>query len=291
MNNSILKLIVFLLMLLLLISTAGIYQQTRGDRQQNIAVDYIVSEILMLEGVHHLSGITYHPPSDKLYAVSKNSQRLFVLDKQGTVAREIALIGFQNTEGIDYMHGDYFVVAEEKRRVLAIFEINNDTLQIDYDNAEKILVADPQGDNQGLEDVVWSEQSSLFIIQEHQARFIHQSDSVEDNNTATTLKRTQLNVRDLSGLSLLHGHPEQLLAVSDDSHSLHTLDLNGVELSSLQLRKGLFNLWPIVRKPVGLTIDLQGHIYIIGAPNQLLILTPRSPWNSSHKKADKPPFL
>jgi len=270
------KLMLFLFVLLLIASLLGAFHQTRTEPSQKVTDLYQLSEMRLLENIHNLSGLAYHPPSDKLYAISNNPERIYILNKQGYVEREITLEGFQDTESIDYMYDDFFVIAEERRRVLAIIELHPDTEHVDYAAAEKISVGDPDGDNKGLEGVVFSETSGLFVVQEAPARFIHQAYPLTEayQPTFQALKRTQLNVKDLSGLSKLHSQPGRLLALSDESHSLHIIDLNGVELSRIRLRKGWFNLRPVMQQPEGVTTDLEGNIYLVGEPNQFLVLTP-----------------
>lgn len=208
----------FLLILLLLTSLLGVYQQTRSEPRQQVTDLYQLGELHLIEGVQNLSGLAYHPSSDKLFGISNNPQRIYILNKQGEVEREITLEGFQDTESIDYMYDDFFVIAEERRCALAIITIQDDTKHIEYETAEKIHVGDPDGDNKGLEGVAFSEASGLFVVQESPARFIHQAypHKAHDQPAFQALKRTKLNIKDLSGITMLHSQPGRLLALSDE---------------------------------------------------------------------------
>lgn len=126
--------------------------------------------------------------------------------------------------------------------------------------------------------MAFSVADGLFVVQESPARFIHQAypQTAQDQPAFKALKRTQLNIKDLSGLTMLHSQPGRLFALSDKSHSLHIADLNGVELSRIHLRQGWFNLRPIMRQPEGIAKDLQGNMYLVGEPNQFLVMSPRA---------------
>jgi uncharacterized protein YjiK len=51
------------------------------------------------------------------------------------------------------------------------------------------------------------------------------------------------------------------------------LSLQGEPLSRLSLRNGFMKLWPVMEQPEGVAVDNDGHIYIVGEPNQMLVLT------------------
>ena len=57
----------------------------------------------------------------------------------------------------------------------------------------------------------------------------------KQTNQFDVLKNLRLEVGDLSGLTLLQGQEERLLVLSDDSHSLHVIDLAGQEISRIRL--------------------------------------------------------
>ena len=105
----------------------------------------------------------------------------------------------------------------------------------------------------------------------------------DDSNDSQfdAIKKLRLDVGDFSGLTLLNESTEQkLLVLSDESHSLHVIDFMGQERSRVRLGLGPFNLWPLMQQPEGVTSDTEGNIYIVGEPNQLLILTRKTPLNS-----------
>jgi uncharacterized protein YjiK len=51
------------------------------------------------------------------------------------------------------------------------------------------------------------------------------------------------------------------------------INLSGDKVASLSLKTGPFNFWPIMKQPEGVAVDNDGHIYIVGEPNQMLKLT------------------
>lgn len=119
------------------------------------------------------------------------------------------------------------------------------------------------------------------MVREKPARILHFS-LTDDNDDSQfdAMKKLRLDVGDFSGLTLLDDGTEQnLLVLSDESHSLHVIDLMGQERSHIRLGRGPFNLWPLMQQPEGVTADDDGNIYVVGEPNQLLILTRKTPLN------------
>ncbi|MDO8828023.1 SdiA-regulated domain-containing protein [Methylophaga sp.] len=250
--------------------------RTTLDSRWNLQQDYQFSKVLTIDGIDdNLSGLTYHPESGHLYGIVNNPEQIVVISKTGELLRTIDLIGFSDTESIDYVKDNIFIVGEERLQTISYIEILDSTTHINYQDVETIAISSPEKENTGLEGIAISQQHGLFVVREKPARILHFSLN-NDNDTSQfdAMKNLRLDVGDFSGLTLLKDGTEQkLLVLSDESHSLHVIDLMGQQRSQLRLGRGPFNLWPVMQQPEGVTSDTDGNIYVVGEPNELLILT------------------
>lgn len=240
---------------------------------------YDIGKPMTLHGIKdNLSGLTYQPDNDSLFAVLNDPEILIELSKQGDILRQIPLRGFIDTESLDYLGNGLFVVTEERRRRLVFFYVDDDTNVVDYRDTHSIPLGWASNENRGYEGVAWSARYGFFILQEQPPRLIHHV--MHDGEVLVdveALNRTlPSNVSDYAGLSMLHADNDYLLVLSESSHSLNVLSLHGETLSSLSLRSGFMKLWPLMEQPEGVAVDKDGHIYIVGEPNQMLVLTRKS---------------
>lgn len=240
---------------------------------------YQMNKTLTIEGIEdNLSGITYHPKSGHLYGVINNPEQIVVINKNGELLRKITLEGFSDTESIDYIDGNKFIISEERHQTVSFIEINDDTTQIHYQDVKTLAILPPEKANKGIEGIALSQRHGLFLVQEKPARILHFAMGNEtEKNQFENIKNLQLNVEDFACLSLLEGQHERLLVLSEESNSLHVIDLAGHEISRRRLGQGPYQLWPKMKQPEGVTTDTDGNIYIVGEPNQLLILSRTTP--------------
>jgi uncharacterized protein YjiK len=234
--------------------------------------------VISIDGIEkNLSGVTFHAPSGLLYAVTNSPRRVHLISTKGRLLRTVKLHRFDDTESIDHMHDNVFIVAEERLRYAVRFEINDDTQTINRHDSETFKLAESFKINIGIEGIAWSQRYGLFAVQEWPPRILHYPlEEHQKNHDLSALLAARLRVRDFAGLCMLPGTEECLLILSQASHSLHVVDLQGREISRLSLRTGRFGQRPLMRQPEGIAVDGEGRIYIVGEPNELLILERRS---------------
>jgi uncharacterized protein YjiK len=237
--------------------------------------NYQFSKTLIIDGIEdNLSGLTFHPESGNLYGIVNNPEQIVVISKAGKLLRKIDLVGFSDTESIDYLGANQFIISEERQQTISFVEILDTTKQINYRDVKTLALLPPEKSNKGIEGIAVSQQHGLFFVQEKPARILHFALEIEEQtNQFDLMKNLRLDVGDFSGLTLLPGKEEKLLVLSDDSNSLHVINLKGQESSRIRLGSGPYQLWPKMRQPEGVATDLAGNIYIVGEPNQLLILS------------------
>ncbi len=241
--------------------------------------NYLFSKTLTIDGIEdNLSGLTFHPESGHLYGIVNNPEQIVIISKAGKLLRKIDLIGFSDTESIDYLGANQFIISEERQQTISFVEILDTTKQINYRDVKTLALLPPEKSNKGIEGIAVSQQHGLFFVQEKPARILHFALEIEEyTNQFDLMKNLQLDVGDFSGLTLLPGKEEKLLVLSDDSNSLHVINLKGQESSRIRLGSGPYQFWPKMKQPEGVATDLEGNIYIVGEPNQLLILSRTTP--------------
>lgn len=232
---------------------------------------------------NNLSGITFHPPSGQLYAISIKPREIHVLTRDGDWLRRIKLQGFRDTESISHAYDNVFFIAEEQRQNLVKIAIPDTVDTVYYEDATRDHLAIDARDNQGLEGVAWSDQYGLFAVQESPPTILYQPTVTHDyQSQLSAVLKLKLPVRDFAGLTILSGeHDDKLLILSKSSDSLHVVDMQGNELSRRSLRVGRLGLMGLFRQPEGVTVDDTGAIYIVGEPNQFLKLVVPSVTTSS----------
>lgn len=232
---------------------------------------------IRIDGIRsNLSGLTYHPNTDTLFAVTNKPREVHVLSKQGERLRSIALRGFRDTESIAHVKDNLFVIAEEQRYNLVLVEINDDTYEVHHSDSTVINIAEKNKRNAGIEGVAFIEQFGLIAAIEKPPSLWHGPlDSDDGRKDFAKLKQLQLNVRDFAGLSSLPGETDKLLLLSESSDSLHIIDMQGRELSRLSLRSGELGLIGWLKQPEGVAVDKDRRIYLVGEPNEFLILEPQ----------------
>lgn len=251
-----------------------------GDRQWDLQHNYQIGKTLTIEGVEdNLSGLTFHPPSGNLYAVRNNPEQIVVFTTAGKLLRTIDLPGFSDTESIDHIADNRFIIGEERLHTISFIQIDETTEAIHYSDVDTVAVAAAEKTNKGLEGLAFSHQHGLFLVYEEPAQIRHFAlEASNDNGQFDAIKHVQFDIDDFSGLALLDdGKQQKLLVLSDESNSLHVIDLAGREHSRLRLGSGPFNFWPKLKQPEGIAVDTQGNIYIVGEPNQLLVLSRKTP--------------
>lgn len=242
---------------------------------------YTAKKRITISGIEdNLSGLTYHPETGHLFAVINNPERVAVLSKHGQLIRLIELEGFTDTEAIDYLGDNQFAISEERHHTTVLVNIDRETNHIERDHNTVIALDELDTNNTGLEGMVLGSHNNLVIALEKPPRLRHfHLDNQHPVALDSPLSDLRINVEDISGLSLIehHTHPV-LLILSDESHRLLAIDPNsGETLSSLSLRRGPLAIWPRMKQPEGITSDEQGNIYIVGEPNQLVILRRHHP--------------
>lgn len=245
-----------------------------GTEEWDLSRYTVVFGPISIDGINsNLSGLTYHRPSGRLYAVTNKPEEVHVISREGELLQTVELSGFRDTESIAHVAGNVFVIAEEQRYNLAFVDIDDRTQVIRHSEARIVNLAERDKKNIGIEGVAWSERHGLFATREKPPRILHAPDELAlEESDMSALTASRLNVRDFAGLTTLPGEHEMLLVLSESSDSLHVVDLQGRERSRLSLRRDPLGLAGWMRQPEGVAVDDERNIYIVGEPNRFMIL-------------------
>ncbi len=223
-----------------------------------------------IEGIgQELSGLTYSPANGFLYGVTDFPAQIVEFTTNGQVIRRIRLENFSDTEGITHIDGSQFAVTEEDQLRVAVVTISAENVIRDADYFIKLDQLERGDARKGPEGIAWMN-GMLLVANEQKPALI----SIHNlNGTAQTDQQaiTELPIKDLAGL-FSPPDSERLLVLSDESRVILEVDLNGRVYSQIRLSDGLLHLNYLMEQPEGIAMDEQGTLYVVGEPNQLLVL-------------------
>lgn len=238
-----------------------------------------------------LSGVTYNPLTNTLFMVtnkgpndSTSPTSIYETQTDGTVLRSILLDGFNDTEGIVHIGGTRFAVAEERRGNIAFFDIlpSTSNITISYNDAEIVSMASalgPWGANNGLEGVSYHPATNtIYTVKEKSAvKYYAFPNPTSFPTTITNADQFCINdnidinnngLSDVAGmhhLGLTFNGNTDVLLLGDDDKTLIQVDEACNTVAQFPL--------DFMGQPEGVTMDNDGNIYIVGEPNQLVILS------------------
>ena len=226
-----------------------------------------------------LSAIVFDPDRQGLLAVTNAPPiELLEMDREGNVTGRNPLNGFDDVEGLAYLGHDLVVVTDEILQQLVIFRLpRHSGVPIDKQSASTLaLPLRSSAHNKGFEGVAYDAGNDrLFVAKERDPRQLYAVSGIK----ASLEGRLQLKVEDLSDwiersvftrdISDLYfdqrsGH---LLVLSDESKLIIELDERGGVVSFRTLLGHISDLRQSAPQPEGLTLDNDGHLYVVSEPN------------------------
>ncbi|MCL4066360.1 SdiA-regulated domain-containing protein [Pseudomonas sp. GX19020] len=256
-------------------------RQTAADwHEKGIWLPYYTAQIEAqpVVGVDsNLSGLTWAPESDTLFAVINRPPGIAELSKDGALLRLIPLIGAVDPEGISHVEGTVFVISDEARQSLNWVVIGPEASEINLAGSPELVLNYGTYHNMGFEGVSWdSARDELFIAQEMlpirvlRVRGLTEAIAGEGFSISVTEwapgDRFGHFTTDLSSLSA-HDATGNLLLLSDMTGALAEYAPDGSPVSVMPLWSGWHGLRDDVPQAEGLAVDARGDIYIVSEPN------------------------
>ena len=259
------------------VSTAGQHKIIRSTGDSIELSRYeLVSRIDVEEVDDDLSGLTFNPLTESLFAVTNEPPQLIEMSLEGRVIRLIPLLGFEDTEGITHVQGNQFALVEERKRQVVFFSVDESTTKIEHEHCEVYALAMKGEKNKGLEGIAWRDGAGLLLAKEDEPEQLYQlaANNQFERGLTVLLQRSETprSLGDVAGLhSLANGNT---LLLSEASAVLLELSPQGEvvsEKSFAGLRYDSFVMFKSIRQPEGVTVADDGRLYIVSEPNQLFI--------------------
>jgi len=234
-----------------------------------------------------LSGVTYNWDNGRLYAVEDEAEAVYEFDKNGTYLSVMTITGGANTdtEGVTYIGGGQFLMAEERAQNIYRF-----TYTAGGSLARAGLPTFNVGlatNNTGLEGISYDPISgNVFGLKEKTPQLVYTVSGLDlPSMTGGSVAAfvPNLGTLDLSDVQVLAtvpslvgtGDQNNLLVLSQESNRLLEVDLAGNILSQLDL--GTSGLALGSTSIEGVTIDENGTIYLVSEDPKMFILNVPEP--------------
>jgi len=234
-------------------------------------------EARMIDGLDDdVSALTFDPERKSLFTVTNKNSELIELSLEGKILRRVALTGFGDPEAVEFISSDTYVITDESEQRLIKIHLEQDTTFLDGADAEQMTLGVHMGGNKGFEGLAYdSVGKRLFVAKERDPMLIYEVQGFPHYNPEKSYAVHVVNnpkrdagmfVRDLSSLQYdeRSGH---LLALSDESHLILELDVDGRPLSTMSLIKGRQGLQKTVPQAEGIAMDDDGTLYLVSEPN------------------------
>ena len=224
-----------------------------------------------------VSALTFNPQTGTLFAVLNGEPLLVELSVDGRLLRKVRINGVHDMEGLTYVAGNRFVIAEERSQRLIEIEVADDAVELDVAGAPSLTIGLDLNGNKGFEGLSWDQRlQRLLVVKERDplrvlavSGFIGAPPGRPIAVRIEELKSPDspwLFMRDLSSLSL-HDETGHLLLLSDESNMLVEYDEDSHPRSLLGLWRGMHGLEHTVPQAEGLAMDEQQRLYLVSEPN------------------------
>ncbi len=255
------------------------YRQWRHEKEWRERSLWLPNYRLVLqrevEGVaDNLSALTWNYDTDTLFVILNSPPTVLELDRTGDVLRRLPLVGFHDTEAIEYIGESHYLIAEEQKQKLSIIEITAESRELHAGHEEPLTLGLGPAGNWGVEGLAWDRDNRvLYAAKERFPIHIYEiSGFPQAPNTVRDIvveqdagRDRRLFVSDISGLDYNHrlGH---LLVLSDASRLLIEVDRNGRPVSALSLVFGNGLDGPVPQAE-GVAMDDKETLFIVSEPN------------------------
>jgi len=254
-----------------------------GARSLHLEEYVLKAGPIVIEGVKNASGLAWNADTRTIFLVMNKPKRVVELTPAGEKKREIELKGFSDTEGIAWLGGGIFAVAEEKRRTLAVFSIPEGATEVQYPAKSAVCIDPEPAGNSALEGVAYDPAArQLYAVKEKDPRRVYKvsRDKVEkgesDCSRPWDAEKDGLGLKDQSDL-FFHAGTGHLLLLSHESCGLVECTVEGKEVGRLSLAAGAAGLKEALPQAEGVTMDGEGNLYVCSEPNLFYVFARKAP--------------
>jgi uncharacterized protein YjiK len=221
------------------------------------------------------SALTVHRGTGHLWTITDDKVRLVEFTNQGEFVREVKLVGVEDAEGLCYVDGNRFLVAEEARMRIILIDVPEDATKFKSDGpCLEIEVKSKK--NKGLEGVSYDPATdTLYTVREGKPPAVFRVRSVHDRENS----RTEEWPCDLEGFddlsdTFFDSATGWLWLVSHESQIAAAFDAQGERVTELRLQKGHHGLPEDIEQAEGIARDREGTLFICSEPNHVYRFRP-----------------
>lgn len=234
---------------------------------------------IVIAGVEdNASGLAWCPESRTLFLVLNKPTRLVELDRDGQPLRTVELSGFDDTEDVTVVARARLAVVEERRRILAVFDLPAGRGgSVSYARAERYEIDPVPADNSGMEGLCYDAPGKRFLVLKEKApRRIYAVVPPAARSGRPVITHPwdlEANGFGCSDVSAIARDPRSgnLLILSDESKVIVECTPDGGEVARLSLAAGSAGLAAPLKQPEGLALADDGTLYVCSEPNQLYV--------------------
>lgn len=225
---------------------------------------------------NNLSGLSYDPDRQQLWAVLNSPEQLLRLNLDGEVLERHALEGFKDVEDVAYLGDDLLLLVEERNHTLVVVLVPEEGGPLQRQGQRALTLNIGAGDNNGFEGLAYHPGSDrLFVVKERKPRKLYEirglRRSLEGDFDLEVIDRQDWVDRVSFARDLSAAHFDErtghLVLLSDESKLMVELGVNGELISFRSLLRGFAGLQDSVPQAEGLTFDRQGNLYLASEPN------------------------
>ena len=213
----------------------------------------------------NLSGLTWNPETKTLFATTNEPEYLYEISSDGKLLRSVKLLGFKDTEGLTYIHGNIFAIIEERRGLLNILHVPDNATEIKHDRYNCVDFGLSPSKNKGFEGVSYDPETRTIFTMREGKPFIRFDIFLDEQFSPVDVKLVQLpklKIKDVA--SLVFSASGYFWILSEASGQIIELNSNGEVLRTFNLHIDRKKF-----KPEGITLCFDDILYIVGEPNIL----------------------
>lgn len=246
-------------------------------RQPAPASYEFVAKFRIPEVKRDASAITLHTGTGHLWVVVDDRERLVEFTDDGQFVRKVKLKGFNDTEGLCYLGGDRFAIAEEGAMRITVVEIPPEADAIGRDDYCIEMELDAKAKkNKGLEGVTYHRaDDALFAVREDKPPTVFRIEPLlgEEESMITELPLDLDGLDDLSD-AFFDATTNLLWLLSHESRLAIAYDEAGQASAALRLEQGRHNLPEDVKQAEGIVRDRRGRLLVCSEPNDVYCFFP-----------------
>lgn len=232
---------------------------------------------------NNLSGLSYDFDLKVLWAVTNGPNELLALSTDGDIKARYSLDGFDDVEAVTYIGNGQLIIAEERKQNLVIVSIPlrmdgtlHESRSLSQAQYPSITLALWNEDNKGIEGLTYDlKNDRLYVVKERDPiqllgvsgiqSSLAKGLSVQVENLSGLLKNN-LFATDLSSATF-DQQTDHLILLSEESKLLIEMTVEGKIISFRSLARGFAGLQKGIPQAEGVSIDEDGHLYVVSEPN------------------------